>query len=158
MYTFWGILWPDFQLHSDDTCNCSTFCTYTHSGSPHNVMHSSSIMDLQPLNNNNQLHESICTCTAAILHDWKLAWKDRGAITVCGEQGSDIIHKLFDTCNVCKNFYVAWRVMQTLEIWSRAETYHVIFKDYLVITCLCHSFSSRHMPELASTNIYIAWF
>ena len=41
-----------------------------------------------------QFHESIYTCTAAILHDWKLAWKDRGAITVCGEQGSDIINCL----------------------------------------------------------------
>ena len=28
------------------TCNCSTFCTYTRSGSPHNVMHSSSYVRL----------------------------------------------------------------------------------------------------------------
>jgi len=33
---------PEVQLHSDDTCNCCTFCMHTRSGSPHNVVHSSS--------------------------------------------------------------------------------------------------------------------
>ena len=41
LYDIWEI-----QLHSDDrhvhACNCSTFCTRTYSGSPYNVMHSTS--------------------------------------------------------------------------------------------------------------------
>ena len=35
---------PEVQLHCDDTCNCSTFCTYIRSGLPHNVVHSSSFV------------------------------------------------------------------------------------------------------------------
>ena len=45
MYFLWySVAWV--QLHSDDTCNCSTFCTHTHSGSPHNIVHSSSWWDV----------------------------------------------------------------------------------------------------------------
>ena len=43
----WDILCSGLSFSyiiSDDTCNCSTFCTYPRSGSPHNVVHSSSII------------------------------------------------------------------------------------------------------------------